>query len=565
MNTPTPVIKQSYGSLNDIIGTAIRTNWNLDAFTDMGGATLQYKEVAENIAKLHILFKAAGLRHDGTDKVAIVGRNTSNWAVTFIACLTYGAVAVPILHEFTPETLTYIINHCDASLLFVDEAIWRRLDAEKMPSLQAVLYIAEYGMPFCRYKALQQAREHLNERFGEQYPSDFKPDSFTWYSDNDPEQIALISYTSGSTGMSKGVILPYRSIWSNIRFTIDDLTFLKPGDGMVNMLPLAHLYGMIIEMLHPFVKGCHCYFISKAPSPRVLMSAFAQVRPKLVITVPLVLEKIVRTQIFPQLEKPKMRLLLALPLVRKPVLRKIHDRLINVFGGQLREVIIGGAAMGADVEQFLKSIDFPFTIGYGMTECGPLITYDPPKTVKFHSVGKVVDRMQVRIDSSDPERKPGNLWVRGANVMKGYYKNPEATAEVMPDPESGWMNTGDMCLMDKKGFITICGRSKAMILGPSGQNIYPEEIEVRLNALPYVAESLVIDEDGKLVALIVPDQDAAAKAGIGVEALAHQMNENLKTLNRDIPAYSRVSSFKLHYEPFEKTPKQSIKRFLYTK
>lgn len=565
MNTPAPVIKQSYGSLNDIIGTAIRTNWNLDALTDMGGATLQYKEVAENIAKLHILFKAAGLRHDGSDKVALIGRNTSNWAVTFIACLTYGVVAVPVLHEFTPETLTNIINHSDSALLFVDEAIWRKLDAEQMPSLQAVLYIAEYGMPFCRNNSLRQTREHLNERFGEQYPADFKPDSFTWQPDTDPEQIALISYTSGSTGMSKGVMLPYRSIWSNIRFCIDDLTFLKPGDGIVNMLPLAHLYGMIIEMLHPFVKGCHCYFLSKAPSPRVLLSAFAQVRPKLVITVPLVLEKIVRTQVFPQLEKPMMRLLLTLPLVRNRVLRKIHDKLIDIFGGQLQEVIIGGAAMGADVEQFLKRIDFPFTIGYGMTECGPLITYEPPQTVKFHSVGKVMDRMQIRIDSPDPEHKPGNLWVRGANVMKGYYKNPEATAEVIPNPEDGWMNTGDMCLLDSDGFVTICGRSKAMILGPSGQNIYPEEIEVRLNALPYVTESLVIDDGGKLVALIVPDQDAADRAGLGAEGLQRQMDENLKALNRDMPSYSRVTSFRLRQEPFEKTPKQSIKRFLYTK
>lgn len=550
-------------SLNRIIADSITHNWNLPSLTDMGSTSYLFKDVAAQVARLHILFEAAGIKPGENQKVAIIGRNSANWVVTFVACLTYGAVAVPVLHEFRADTITNIVNHCDARLLFVDEAIWKQLDPGQLPALKGAIFISEFGMPLCRDKHLRDTRDRINEAFGHLYPDDYGPKDFKWWQDS-PDAVAVISYTSGSTGLSKGVMLPFRSIWSNIQFCIDGLTFLYPGDNMVNMLPLAHLYGMIIETLHPFVKGCHCHFLTKAPSPRVLLAAFAEVRPKLIITVPLVLEKMIRSQIFPLLASPRMKLLMALPVVKGKVLSKISRKLTDVFGGKVQEVIIGGAPLGADVENFLKEVKFPFTVGYGMTECGPLITYEPPSTVKFHSVGKVVTRMECRIDSPDPEHVPGNLWVRGENVMLGYYKNPEATAEVMPEGD-GWMNTGDMCLLDSEGFITICGRSKAMILGPSGQNIYPEEIELKLNALPYVAESLVVDDNGKLVALIYPDRDAAEKAGIGDAGLDKKMTENIDLLNRELPSYSKVSSFRLLDEPFEKTPKQSIKRFLYTK
>ncbi len=543
-------------SLNQILETSVRKNWDRLALSDLGGITYRYRDLAETVEKLHIMFEAAGVKQG--DKIAICGKNSSNWAVIFISCLSAGVVAVPILHEFKPDTIHHLVNHCDAKLLFTDKSIWENLDEKLLPDLVGALYISELGMPLSRSEKLTHARDNLNELFGRKYPKEFTPADVKWYVDS-PEDLALINYTSGSTGMSKGVMLPYRSIWSNIRYCIDNLDFLKPGDGIVNMLPLAHLYGMVIEMLHPLAKGCHCNFLTRVPSPKIILGAFAEVHPKLIITVPLILEKIIKNKVFPVVNKPMMKLALRIPYLKDYLLGKIRSKLIETMGGEVREVIIGGAALNADVGAFLDKVGFPYTVGYGMTECGPLISYCPPQNQKPGSVGKVVDRMQVRVDSLDPENIAGNLWVKGANVMKGYYKNPEATAEVMND--DGWMNTCDLCRIDKDGYIFVSGRSKNMILGPSGQNIYPEEIEQKLNNLPYVNESLVIDDGGHLVALIHPDYEALGNRT--PEEIEKIMDQNITTLNSDLPSYCRIARFKVMPEEFEKTPKRSIKRFLY--
>ena len=546
-------------SLNRIIEDAVRKNWNLMALSDMGGESFTFSELAERIEKLHILFEAAGLKPG--DKVAICGKNSSAWAATFISCLTSGVVAVPILHEFKPESIHNLVNHSEARLLFVDHAIWEHLDPEQLPAIEGAFFITEHGMPLARNKKLSSVFSHLNEEFGKKFPDTFTQDSISYYPD-EPDQICVINYTSGSTGVPKGVMLPYLSIWGNIRYTIDHLTFLHPGDGMVNMLPLGHLYGMVIEMLHPLVKGCHCCFITKAPSPAVILKAFAEVRPKLIITVPLVLEKIIKSKVFPQLQTPKMKFLLKLPIVRGIILKKVRKALINVFGGEVRELIIGGAPLNAEVDKFLFEINFPITVGYGMTECGPLITYAPPSETRPHTVGRIVDRMEVRIDSPDPEHIPGNILVKGDNVMKGYFKNEEATREAFPGND-GWMNTGDMGTIGTDGLISISGRSKTMILGPSGQNIYPEEIEQIINNMPFVNESIVVSDNGKLIALIHPDFEATAKANMDRKAIEKKMDENLKAVNSKLEAYNRLSGLRIMDNEFEKTPKRSIKRFLY--
>lgn len=542
-------------SLNEILERSVRNNWNRSALSDLGGRTYRYADMAENIAKLHILFKAAGVKRG--DKVAICGRNSADWAVVFLACLAAGAVAVPILHEFKPDTIHHLVNHSDARLFFVDRSIWENLDGNAMPDITAAIYITEHGMPLSRSRRLSEARDNLTAIFARRYPV-FSPASLKWFHDS-PDDLALINYTSGSTGMSKGVMLPYRSIWSNIRYCIDNLGFLHPGDGIVNMLPLAHLYGMTVEMLHPIARGCHCNFLTRIPSPRVILSAFAEVRPKLVVTVPLIIEKIVRNNIFPVIRKPLMRVALRIPGVGAMIRSRIHDRLVALFGGRVEEVIIGGAALNAEVAAFLSSVRFPFTVGYGMTECGPLISYAPHDCQRPGSVGKAVDRMRLRVDSPDPAHEAGNLWVKGDNLMKGYYKNPDATAEVMD--REGWMNTGDLCRIDPDGYVYVAGRSKNMILGPSGQNIYPEEIEQKLNNLPYVSESLVIDDGGRLVALIHPDLEATGH--MSDKEIKAIMDRNLHDINADLPVYSRLTRYRLMPEEFEKTPKRSIKRFLY--
>ncbi len=541
-------------SLNAILEASVCRNWDLPSLSDYKGSTSTYGQVAEMIEKLHILFEAAGVKEG--DKVALCGKNSAKWATAFIACITAGVVAVPILHEFKPETIHHLVNHSDAKLLFVDEAIWKHLDRLEFPSLEGVIYISEFGIPYSKSENLTIAHDNIEKFFNDKFPHGFSPKDIHWFQDR-PDDLAVINYTSGSTGMSKGVMLPFRSIWSNIKFCMEFLTFLRPGDGVLNMLPLAHLYGMVIEMLHPFAKGCHCTFLGRTPSPAILLAAFAEVQPKLIITVPLVLEKIVKTKVFPVIEQPKMRFLLKLPIIKGIILRKIKDQLIKALGGQVKQVIIGGAALNAEVGEFLVRIKFPVTVGYGMTECGPLITYETPDKEKPGTVGKIVERMEAKIDSPDPETIPGNLWVRGDNVMKGYYKNDEATKEVMKD---GWMNTGDLVTCDQDGNIRIMGRSKTMILGPSGQNIYPEEIEQKINNLPYVVESVVIDDKGKLVALIYPDFDALKKDGKDVNKV---MDEDLKLLNPQLPSYSKISEIRIFDKEFEKTPKRSIKRFLY--
>ena len=553
-NPEIPVI----GSLNKIIKDRIIASWDLMAFSDMGGHNYRYRDVAECIEKLRLMFEAAGVKRG--DRVAICGKNSSNWAVTFLACLTSGVVAVPILHEFKPEVVHHLVNHSHSKLLFVDANIWDKLDEKELPELVGALYIAEFGMPLSRSEALTETRNNINERFGAKFPYSYEKKDFEAVEDQ-PEELAIINYTSGSTGMSKGVMLPYRSIWSNIRYCLDNIDYLHPGDGMVNMLPLAHLYGMVVETLHPFCRGMHCHFLTRLPSPHVIMAAFAEVKPKLIITVPLIIEKIVKGNVFPMLEKPLMRLLTHLPFIDDKLYAKIKSKLIDVFGGQVVEIIIGGAALNAEVARFLKRVGFPITVGYGMTECGPLITYTPASRAKEGTCGQCVTRMEMKVNSVDPANVPGDLWVRGMNVMQGYLDNLEATEEVMMG--DGWMNTGDMCTIDAEGYLTISGRSKTMILGPSGQNIYPEEIEQKLNNLPYVLESIVIDDHGKLVALVVPDRELLDKEHIDDAQLDAIMAENLTALNKEIPSYSKITEIELQVEEFEKTPKRSIKRFLY--
>lgn len=545
-------------NINAYILQAIRDNRDRMALTDFHSESFQYKDVARKITKLHILFENSGINRG--DKVAFCGKNSSNWAIAFLATITYGAVAVPILHEFKPDNIHHLVSHSDAKLLFVDSSIWENLDSSLMTGLSGVINISDYSLLFWRDKRLREARLHLNEAFGMIYPDRYTVDDLKVY-DPKPDDVAVINYTSGSTGFSKGVVLTYRSLWSNIQFSIDGLTFLKPGDGTVCMLPLAHMFGLTIELLHPFVKGCHISFLTRTPSPRVIMEAFSAIRPKLIISVPLIIEKIIKTKVFPVIEKPMMKLLLHLPVVDNVVLSKLKTKLLGVFGGQLQEMIIGGAAINKDVEKFLRRIDFPVTVGYGMTECGPLISYAPWREARKGASGKIVERMNARVDSPDPAHIPGVLWVKGDNVMKGYYKNDEATAAVFD--KNGWMSTGDIGCIDKDGYIYLRGRDKNMILGPSGQNIYPEEIEQQLNNMPYVGESVVVDRNGKLVALIYPDMELVTRENLSSDRIKAIINDNVASLNKSLPSYSQISNVEVRHEEFEKTPKRSIKRYLY--
>lgn len=544
-------------TLNGYLQSSVRKNWEELALTDFNGVSFQYRDIARKIAKLHLLYEQAGVKRG--DKIALCGKNSSQWAVAFLSAITYGAVAVPILHEFKADNIHHLVTHSEAKFFYTDDAIWENLDPDSMNGLEGVIRLHDYSLIMSRNKRLTNAREHLNEIFGKRYPERFTPDDVVYYKEK-KDELALINYTSGSMGFSKGVMLTYNNLWSNIQFTIDGLTFLNPGDGIVCMLPLAHMYGLIVELLHPLVKGCHVYFLTRMPSPRVILEAFATVRPKLIVTVPLIIEKIVKTKVFPLLDKPLMKLLMHIPVIDDRLLEKIKTQLMSAFGGNVQEIIIGGAALNKDVETFLRRINFPYTVGYGMTECAPLVAYAQWDKQRPGSCGQIVDRMEGRIDSPDPEHIPGELWVRGDNVMKGYYKNKDATDAVMKD---GWMNTGDLCTMDSDGFIYIRGRNKNMILGPSGQNIYPEEIEQKLNNMPYVAESLVVDSDGQLAALIYPDLELTTKQGIHTDALSKIMDDNIAALNKDLPAYSQIRKVKLYNEEFEKTPKRSIKRYLY--
>lgn len=537
---------------------SIKKHWDLDALTDYKGATLQYKDVARKIEKLHILLAESGIKPG--DKVAVCGRNSSHWGVAFLAILTYGAVAVPILHEFKADNIHNIVNHSEARLLFVGDVVWESLNEAEMPLLEGIILMTDFTLLVCRSKQLEYAREHLNELFGKKFPRNFRREHVSYRRDN-PEELAVINYTSGTTSFSKGVMLPYRSLWANTQFAFDVLT-LKPGDRIVSMLPKAHMYGLAFEFLYEVACGCHVFFLTRMPSPKIIFQAFADVKPHIVIAVPLIIEKIIKKNVLPKLETLKMKVLLKVPIINDKIKAAVREQMIQGFGGNFYEVIIGGAAFNQEVEKLLKSIDFPYTVGYGMTECGPIICYEDWKRFKPGSCGKAAPRMEVRIDSPDPQNIVGEILTRGDNVMLGYYKNPEATAQILD--ADGWLHTGDLGVMDEEGNVTIKGRSKNMLLGPSGQNIYPEEIEEKLNNLPFVAECIVIQQnDNKLVALIYPDFEDAYSQGMSDSDIEAAMEENRTTLNAELPAYSQISRIKIYPEEFEKTPKKSIKRFLY--
>ncbi|EJX10761.1 long-chain-fatty-acid--CoA ligase [gut metagenome] len=537
---------------------SIRKNWDLDALTDYKGATLQYKDVARKIEKLHILFEESGIKPG--DKIAVCGRNSSHWGVTFLATLTYGAVIVPILHEFKADNVHHIVNHSEARLLLVGDVVWEGLNEQAMPKLEGIILMNDFSLLVSRSKKLDYARNHLNELFGKKFPRNFRCEDIHYHTDS-PDELAVINYTSGTTSYSKGVMIPYRALWSNTQFAFEVLN-LHPGDKLVSMLPMAHMYGLAFEFLYEFSVGCHIYFLTRMPSPKIIFQAFAEVKPNLVIAVPLIIEKIIKKQVMPKLETPMMKMLMKLPLISDKIKEKVRQQVINAFGGNFYEVIIGGAAFNQDVEQFLRSIDFPYTVGYGMTECAPIICYEDYKRFKMGSCGKAAPRMEVKVLSDDPANVVGEIVCKGPNVMLGYYKNPQATAEVI-DAE-GWLHTGDLGIVDAEGNVTIKGRSKNMILGASGQNIYPEEMEEKLNNLPLVTESIVIQQaDGKLAALVYPDFDVALNLGLDNAGIEKAMEENRVKLNTELPAYSQIARVKIYPEEFEKTPKKSIKRFLY--
>ena len=543
-----------------LIEQSIKKNWDLDALTDYKGVTLQYKDVARKIEKIHIILEESGVKPG--DKIAVCGRNMSHWGVTFLSVVTYGAIIVPILHEFKADQVHNIVNHSESKLLFVGDVVWESLDESAMPNLEGIVLMNDFSILVSRSEKLTFAREHLNELFGHKLPKNFRKEHINYYKDQ-PEELLVLNYTSGTTSFSKGVMLPSRALWSNVEFGKEKLSkVLKAGDSVVSMLPMAHMYGLAFEFLYEFCSGCHVYFLTRMPSPKIILQAFAEVKPKIVVAVPLIIEKIIKKNVLPKLETPTMKFLLNVPFVSDKIKEKVREQVMNAFGGNFYEVIVGGAAFNQEVEAFLRSINFPYTVGYGMTECAPIISYEDWDKFKAGSCGKAAPRMEVQILSRDPQNVPGEIVTRGDNVMLGYYKNQEATDEVID--ADGWLHTGDLGIMDEEGNITIKGRSKNMLLGPSGQNIYPEEIEDKLNNMPYVNESIVIQAlDGKLAALIYPDFDLAFANGMTEKAVEEQMEANRVALNTQIAAYEQIARVKIYHEEFEKTPKKSIKRFLY--
>ena len=547
-------------SFNALIEKSIIDFWNQDALTDYKGITLQYHDVARKIEKLHILFENSGVNKG--DKIAICGRNSAHWAVAFLATLTYGAVAVPILHEFTAEQIHHITNHSEAKLLLVGDVVAQTIDATKMPNIEGIINLPDFSLAVSRTDKLTYARENLNAIFGSKYPKYFRQQHVSYHKESSPDDLALINYTSGTTGFSKGVMIPYRALWGNYDFAEHVLgNKVAPADNIISILPMAHMYGMAFEFLFEFLHGCHIFFLTRIPSPAIIAQAFAEVKPSIIIAVPLVIEKIIRKKVLPRIQKGPIRLLLKTPIISRKLEQRICQQVNEAFGGRFYEIIIGGAAFNQEVEQFLHRIQFPYTVGYGATECAPIITYADWKTFAPGSCGRAVIHMEVKIDSSDPEHIPGEILARGTNVMLGYYKNPEDTAATL-DSE-GWYHTGDLGTMDAEGNVFIRGRSKNMLLGSNGQNIYPEEIEDKLNSLPYVTESIVVQRDNKLVGLVFPDYDEAKIAGLNDEGIRLVMNENLNELNQQIPAYAKVSAIEIQQNEFEKTPKKSIKRYLY--
>ena len=550
---------QQIPSFNSYIERSITQNWDLDALTDYQGITLQFKDVARKIEKLHILFENSGVQKG--DKIALCGRNSAYWATAFLATLTYGAVAVPIQHEFNAEQIHNIVNHSESKLLFVGDVVATIITPDAMPALEGIVYIPDYSLVISRSEKLEYAREHLNELYGRKYPKFFRPEHVHYHVDS-AEELALINYTSGTTGFSKGVMLPYRSLWGNLEFCMRLLSqYVKTGQNMLSILPMAHMYGMAFEFIFSFCHGCHLFFLTRLPSPAIIAQAFQDVKPHVIISVPLVIEKIIRKRVFPKIQNNAIRLLLNMPVVSKKVKQAICNQVIEAFGGNVKEVIVGGAALNQEVEQFLLNIGFPVTCGYGTTECAPLISYCDHKDFVATSVGVPVDRMEVKILSNDPQRIPGEIVTRGTNLMLGYYKNEEATRQTID--EQGWYHTGDLGIMSASGHIFIKGRIKNMLLGANGQNIYPEEIEDKLNSMALVSECIIVQRDQKLVALIHPDYDEARNMDFHEEELQHIMKENIATLNQQLPAFSKVKDFELREDEFEKTPKKSIKRYLY--
>ena len=547
-------------SFNEIIEKCIIDNWDLDALTDYKGITLQYHDVARKIEKLHIMFENSGVQRG--DKIALCGRNSAHWAVAFLATLTYGAVAVPILHEFTPEQIHNIVNHSESKILFVGDIVGTQVDATKMPSLEGIINIPDYSLALSRTDKLTYAREHLNELYGRKFPKYFRREHVKYYHEQRPDELALINYTSGTTGFSKGVMIPYRALWGNYDFAVHVLgKVINRGDRVISILPMAHMYGMAFEFIFEFLYGCHIYYLTRIPSPAIIALAFAEVRPQIIIAVPLVIEKIIRKKVFPKIQSGKVRLLRNIPIINKKVEEKICDQVKHAFGGRFYEIIIGGAAFNQEVEQFLHRINFPYTVGYGATECAPIICYSDYQTFVPGSCGRAVIHMEVKIDSPDPANVPGEILARGTNVMLGYYKNEEATRQTIDN--EGWYHTGDLGTMDAYGNVFIKGRSKNMLLGASGQNIYPEEIEDKLNSLPLVVESVVVQRDTKLVGLVYPDYDEAKNLGFATSDIEAQMQQNLQDLNLVQPAYCKLAAIEIQEKEFEKTPKKSIKRYLY--
>ena len=547
-----------FRSVNKIYQEAFKKHWERPAISNYQGVTLKYGDVARRMAKLHIMFEECGLQKG--DKVALCSRNQANWAVAFLASMTYGAVPVPLLHEFKSSNIHHLVNHSEAKILFVDDVIWEGLTETEMPDLHAIIQVNTFKLLYASEERIVNAREHLNELFGRKYPNAFTPDALDYYEDS-AEELAIINYTSGTSGFSKGVMIPYRAVLSNLHFASVVLPEMNHTKSIVSMLPSAHMYGLMFELMYELSVGAHVHFLSRVPSPKIIMQAMAEVKPYLVIAVPLVIEKIYKSKVKPVLEKEGIRFLMKLPGLNQVVMNKIKTELVNAFGGEFYEVIIGGAAFNKEVEAFFKQIGFPFTVGYGMTECAPIITYDDWNVEKLNSCGKAAPNLEVKIDSADPENVAGEILVKGDNVFLGYYKNEEATNAVFT--EDGWFRTGDMGVLDADGSLFIRGRSKCMILGPSGQNIYPEEVETAINSQPYVVDSLVVEEDGGLTGIIYPDFAQGAKEGMDQKTFAKFIEDMLPELNKELPNYARLKKIKVMTEDFERTPKKSIKRYLY--
>ena len=547
-----------FTSVNKIFQESFQKNWDRPAISNYQGITLHYRDVARRIEKMHIMFEECGLQKG--DKVAICSRNQANWAVAFLSTMTYGAVPVPLLHEFKSSNIHHLVNHSEAKILFVDDVIWEGLTETEMPDLHAIIQVNTFKLLYASDQKIVDAREHLNELFGRKYPNVFTKDDINYYEDS-ADELAIINYTSGTSGFSKGVMIPYRAVSSNIEFGRTVLPGLDNTKSVVSMLPSAHMYGLMFELLYELSVGAHVHFLSRVPSPKIIMQALSEVKPYVIIAVPLVIEKIYKSKVKPILEKEGIKVLMKLPVLNQVVLNKIKTELINAFGGEFHEVIIGGAAFNKEVESFFKKMNFPFTVGYGMTECAPIIAYDDWTVEKLNSCGKAVNNMEIRIASADPHTIPGEIQVKGANVFLGYYKNDEATNAVFT--EDGWFCTGDMGILDEEGSLFIKGRTKCMILGPSGQNIYPEEVETVINNHPYVVDSLVVEDNGGLTALIFPDFATGARDGMRQDAFVKYIEELLPEINKDLPNYAKLKKIEVMSEDFERTPKKSIKRYLY--